>query len=454
MRAPGQPFAWRAPSKRDASEGSAHAARYWGALIRRLGSGSSSLEVAALSPAQGSVTRPDTKGMIYLDNAATSWPKPPGVMQAMQQTLAEAGGNPSRGAHRLAMAAEAKQDEVRQKLTRLIDGNDLYRMILCLNCTDALNLGIKGTLRAGDHVISSRLEHNSVSRPLQAMADAGFIELTRVPMAEGGFIDPQTIADAFRPNTKLVAITHCSNVLGTIQPVEEIGRIVRERERLLLVDAAQSIGIVPISVKRMHIDLLAFPGHKELLGPPGTGALYVGERAEVRPLREGGTGGDSATPTQPELWPYCLEAGTPNTLGVAGLGAGIDFVNEHGMENLLRESRALIQRAYDQLVDDDRFELQGTLDVSRKVGILSLTARNMDPLEVSSSLDYAFDVATRPGLHCAPYIHRELGTFPTGSVRLSVGPFNTPEDIDTAIANLKELISWTHKPAAAANRGS
>lgn len=387
--------------------------------------------------------------MIYLDNAATSWPKPQAVLEEMHRFLSDDAGNPSRGAHRMAMAAEAKQDEVREKLTRLVEGDDLYRMIFCLNCTDALNLGIKGVLGEGDHVITSMLEHNSVSRPLQTMANAGFIELTRVPMAEGGFIDPQTIADAFRPNTRVVALTHCSNVLGTIQPIEEIGLIVRQRDALFLVDAAQSIGMVPVSVKRMNIDLLAFPGHKELLGPPGTGALYVGPRAKVRPLREGGTGGDSATPTQPEMWPYWLEGGTPNTVGIAGLGAGVDFVNQRGSENLLAEAQALIQRATDQLADDARITLQGTQDVSRKVGILSFTAQGMDPLEISGGLDQAFDIATRPGLHCAPYIHRELGTFPTGSVRLSVGPFNTAEQIDQAVANIKELISWTEHPAPA-----
>jgi cysteine desulfurase family protein len=347
----------------------------------------------------------------------------------------------------MAMAAEAKQDEVREKLNQLVEGSDLYRMILCLNCTDALNLAIKGVLSQGDHVVSSMLEHNSVSRPLQAMADRGFITLDRVPMVEGGFIDPQSVAEAIKPDTKLVALTHCSNVLGTIQPIEEIGRIVRERDKLFLVDAAQSIGLVPISVKKMNIDLLAFPGHKELLGPPGTGALYVGERADVYPLREGGTGGDSATPTQPDMWPYCLEAGTPNGVGVAALGRGIDFILEQGMDKLLADSRALIQRAYDLLADDDRFTLQGTHDVSRKVGILSFTAEGMDPLEISGGLDQAFDIASRPGLHCAPYIHRELETFPTGSVRLSVGPFNTAEEIDTAVANIKEMIGWVKRPA-------
>src|SRR5262245_34207206 len=233
----------------------------------------------------------------YLDNGATSWPKPRCVQEEMVRFLNEDAANPGRAGHRMAIAAEQKLDDVRAKLTKLFDGDDPHRMILTLNCTDALNIAINGVLREGDHAITTTLEHNSVSRPLQMMADEKFITLTRLPMAEGGFVDPDAIRKAITPQTRLIAVTHCSNVLSTIQPAEEIGRIAREKDVLFLLDAAQSIGIVPISVRRMNVDLLAFPGHKSLMGPTGTGGLYVGPRADPAPLRIGGTGGDSASPT-------------------------------------------------------------------------------------------------------------------------------------------------------------
>jgi cysteine desulfurase family protein len=357
----------------------------------------------------------------------------------MVRFLAEDAANPGRAGHRMALAAEKKLDDVRARLTRLVDGDDYRRMILTLNCTDALNMAIKGVLREGDHVVTTALEHNSVSRPLQAMADARFISLTRLPMAEGGFIDPEAVAKAITSKTRLLACTHCSNVLGTIQPAEEIGRIARERDVLFLIDAAQSVGLVPISVKRMNVDLLAFAGHKALLGPTGTGGLYVGERAGPSAWREGGTGGDSSSPTQPHEYPYWLEGGTPNTVGVAGLGAGVDFVVEKGIESLLSHERELACRLVDALGDDDCFRLLGTADVFRRTGVVSLTVERMDPGEGAVVLDQTFEIAVRPGLHCAPYIHRALGTFPAGTIRVSPGPFNTADDIDRLVVALKQI---------------
>lgn len=379
--------------------------------------------------------------MIYLDNGATSWPKPPCVQAEMARFLAEDAGNPGRSGHRMALAAEKMLDDVRGKLARLLDSAEPKRIIFTLNCTDALNIAIKGVLRDGDHVITSMLEHNSVSRPLQALAEARRIELTRLPMAEGGFIDPAAVKQAITPRTRLIALTHCSNVLGTIQPAGEIGRIAREHDVLFLLDAAQSIGLVPISVRKMHIDLLAFPGHKALLGPAGTGALYVGERANPAPWREGGSGGDSKSPTQDLLdFPYRLEGGTPNTIGIAGLGAALDYLLARAPGEMLEHERRLAGGLVAALAGDERFQLLGTADYSRRSGVVALTAGGMPTQDLASMLDVSFSIAVRPGLHCAPYIHRELGTFPDGALRITPGPFSTEAHIAQAAEALKQIV--------------
>jgi cysteine desulfurase / selenocysteine lyase len=377
--------------------------------------------------------------VIYLDNGATSWPKPPAVQAEMVRFLQEDSANPGRAGHRMAIAAEKKLDDVRGQLTRLFDGEDAHRMILTLNCTDALNIAIRGVLKEGDHAITTTLEHNSISRPLQTMAEQKFITLTRVPMFDGGFVDPDAVAKAITPKTRLLAITHCSNVLSTIQPAAEIGRIAREKDVLFLLDAAQSAGIVPISIRKMNIDLLAFPGHKSLMGPTGTGGLYVGPRADPAPFRIGGTGGDSASPTQPHLYPYWLEGGTPNTIGIAGLGAGIDWVVAHDPAATLAHERSLIQRLVSALESDSRFNILGSRDFSRRAGSLAVTIEGLAPSEAGAILDESFNIAIRPGLHCAPYIHKELGTFPDGAVRISPGPFNTQADIDHLISALQQI---------------
>src|SRR6266581_2143090 len=245
--------------------------------------------------------------MIYLDNAATSFPKPEAVYQALDAFARQDLANPGRAGHKMALAAERALDDGRHVLNQLFHGEGPERFIFTLNCTDALNMAFKGVLAEGDHVITTDLEHNSVSRPLRAMELAGRITLTRLKADGGGTIDPDAIKKAITPRTRLIAQTHASNVLGTVQPIAEIGRIARERDLLFLVDAAQTAGVLPIDVQALHIDLLAFPGHKSLLGPTGTGALYVGSRAKLRPWREGGTGGDSSTPTQPTEFPYYLE---------------------------------------------------------------------------------------------------------------------------------------------------
>jgi cysteine desulfurase / selenocysteine lyase len=377
--------------------------------------------------------------MIYLDNASTSWPKPAVVEREMCRFLAEDAGNPGRAGHRMATASEAMLDRLRVRLDRLFEGDGPQRTILTLNATDAINMAINGVLQPGDHVITTTLEHNSVSRPLQAFSDQGLITLTRLPATREGFIEPEHVRQTIQPDTRLIVCTHCSNVIGTIQPVDQIGRIARAHNVLLLVDAAQSAGLVPISMRDMQIDLLAIAGHKSLLGPPGTGALLVGERVDVRPCREGGTGGDSASPRQPEEYPYRLEAGTPNTVGLAGLAAALDEVHRWGPQTMLDHERALAAQFVDAITADARVRLLGPRDLCRRTGMVAFTMEGLSSQEVAAVLDESFGIAVRGGLHCAPYLHQALGTFPDGAVRVSPGPHNTASDIASLIEAVRMI---------------
>ncbi|MEJ7639004.1 MAG: aminotransferase class V-fold PLP-dependent enzyme [Singulisphaera sp.] len=377
--------------------------------------------------------------MIYLDNAATSFPKPEPVYQALDAFARTRLANPGRSGHRMATAAERTLDDSRHALNRFFRGEMPERWIFTLNCTDALNLAIKGTVKPGDHVITTDLEHNSISRPLRALEKAGVITLTRLA-SDRGYLDPDAVRRAITPRTALVALTHASNVLGTVQPIEQIAPIVREAEALFLVDAAQSAGVVPIDLRATPIDLLAFPGHKALYGPTGTGALYVGPRAHPRAWREGGTGGDSSSETQPSQLPYLLEGGTPNVLGIAGLAAGVAWVAERGPEGLRSHEVGLLQRVVDWVETAEGWSMAGRWDPRAHVGALSLIVpEGLHPLDLGMSLDSSFEIAVRPGLHCAPYIHRALGTFPDGTLRLSPGPFTTADEIDVFLNALTEI---------------
>ncbi len=401
----------------------------------------------------------------YFDNAATSFPKAPGVGDAMATFLERDAANPGRAGHRMAVAAEQMLDDTRLKLVRLFDAEDHRRMIFTFNCTDALNMAIKGVIQpggwGGQHVISTVLEHNSVSRPLQALADGGVIELTRVDCDGDGFVDPDDIRRAIRLDTRLIVMTHASNVLGTIQDIAAVGAIARQHDVLFCVDAAQTAGAVPISVEQMAIDLLAFPGHKSLLGPTGTGGLYVGPRCpepiqvaavstgteavttrslRLRPWREGGTGGDSSTATQPALYPYYLEGGTPNTVGIAGLAVAVDYVVAQELETLLQHERTLIGMIIEKFADDRRVTLYGRGEPAGCVGTISLNIEGYEPSDVGSILDDSFNIAVRPGLHCAPYTHKRLGTFASGTVRISPGPFNTRDELQSLIDAMDQMM--------------
>jgi cysteine desulfurase / selenocysteine lyase len=381
-----------------------------------------------------------TPQMIYLDNAATSFPKPETVYQALDRFARQSLANPGRAGHKMAVEAERALDDARHLLNQFFHGEGKERFVFTLNCTDALNMAFKGLLQDGDHVVTTNLEHNSVSRPLRAMEIAGLISLTRVAADGGGTIDPDAIRQAITSRTRLVAMTHASNVLGTVQPIAEIGHIAQARGLLFLVDAAQTAGVLPIDVQALHIDLLAFPGHKSLLGPTGTGALYVGPRCRIGAWREGGTGGDSSSETQPLELPYFLEGGTPNVLGVAGLTAGIKYVQERGLEKIHSHEVALCQRLARKLEEIGGYEVFGHQDQSRRVGTLSFRSAALPATEIGGILDQAFQIAIRPGLHCAPYIHRAIGTFPDGTVRMSPGPFTTEADVDALADALAEIV--------------
>jgi cysteine desulfurase family protein len=377
--------------------------------------------------------------MTYLDNAATSFPKPEAVYQALDRFARTDLANPGRAGHKMALAAERALDDCRHLLNQLFHGEGPERFVFTLNCTDALNMAFKGVLNDGDHVITTDLEHNSVSRPLRKMELDGRITLSRIKADAGGTIDPDAIRRALTPKTRLIAMTHGSNVLGTVQPIAHIGRIAGERDVLFLVDSAQTAGVVPIDLQAMHIDLLAFPGHKSLLGPTGTGALYAGPRAPVRAWREGGTGGDSSSETQPREFPYFLEGGTPNVLGVAGLAAGTKYVMEQGLDRIREHEVRLTERMRRRLEEMEGYEVFGHPDPARRLGTLSFRSAALPASELGGILDQAFDIAIRPGLHCAPYIHRSLGTFPEGTVRVSPGPFNTEADVDRLTDALREI---------------
>lgn len=377
--------------------------------------------------------------MTYLDNAATSFPKPEQVYAAMDRFARHDLANPGRSGHRMALASEHALSDARHRLNRFFGGKNPERWAFTLNCTDALNMAFKGALNDGDHVITTDLEHNSVSRPLVALAEAGRITLTRIPADAGGTVDPEAIRAAIGPKTRLIAVTHASNVLGTVQPISDVGRISRERDLLFLVDAAQTAGVLPIDVQQTCIDLLAFPGHKSLLGPTGTGALYVGSRVTLRPWREGGTGGDSLTPTQPTDFPHHLEGGTPNVLGVVGLIAGLDYVEEHGVETIHKHELALCDQLRVALAELPGFEVFGHGDPHKRVAAVSFRCEALPAPELAGVLDQSFDIAVRPGLHCSPYIHKALGTAPDGLLRVSPGPFNTAAHIERLVEALKEI---------------
>jgi len=379
--------------------------------------------------------------MIYLDNAATSWPKPPGVLEAMIHFMQEVGANPGRSGHRLSVEAGRIVYETREALAELFHIEDPLRIVFTLNVTEALNLALYGILRPGDHVITSSMEHNSVMRPLRALERTG-VELTVVTCSPQGFLDPAEVEAAIRPNTTMVVLNHASNVTGSLLPVAEVGRICRQHNLLLLVDAAQTAGAYPIDVEADGIDLLGFTGHKALYGPMGTGGLYIGPRVDLErfePLKRGGTGSRSELEEQPDFLPDMCESGTVNAIGLAGLAAGVRWVLEQRVEKIRRYEEELTAQLIEGLKSIPGVTLYGGHDAARQTATVSFNVAGLEPSEVGLRLDEEYGLLCRVGLHCAPAAHKTIGTFPRGTVRFGLSYFNTGEEIETAVRAVQEM---------------
>lgn len=374
---------------------------------------------------------------IYFDNAATSHPKPEGVIRAVQRALTEFNANPGRSGHRAALAAGRVVLETRERLAALLGAEDAMSVVHCFNCTDALNLAIKGSLRRGDHVVATQLEHNSVLRPLCALAARGRIALTLVPPRPDGFIDPDDIRDALTGGTALIVCTHASNVTGAIQPVAAIGQLARARGIRYLIDGAQALGAMPVDVKALGCDLYAFPGHKSLLGPQGTGGLYIAPGIVLNPLREGGTGTGSDSMLQPPETPERYESGTVNLPGIAGLGEGCARVSQTLSQIMIRE-RELTQALYEGLAELPGVTLYSPAQESARAGIVCFNVGDLPSSQVADALSRR-DIAVRGGLHCAPGAHRFLGTLERGAVRASVGHANTFEEAERFLGAVREM---------------
>ncbi|MCI0497680.1 MAG: aminotransferase class V-fold PLP-dependent enzyme [Thermoplasmata archaeon] len=380
--------------------------------------------------------------MIYLDNAATSWPKPEAVLEAMTAFMRDIGANPGRSGHRLSVEAGRTVLDAREAVAELLSIRDPMRVVFGLNATDALNLAIRGTLRPGDHVVTGSMEHNSVMRPLRDLEAEG-VELTVVQASPEGFMDPVDVSEAMRPGTRLVAMIHASNVVGSLLSIRDIGAIARDAGALFLVDAAQTAGCCPIDVGRDNVDLLAFTGHKGLLGPQGTGGLAFGpdvDVSRVRPLRSGGTGSRSEHEVQPDFLPDRYESGTMNGVGLAGLAAGVRYVLERGVDDIRGHEVGLVRRFIDGVRGIEGIDLYGGGDARRQTATLSINLRGEAPSDVGLALDEDHDILCRVGLHCAPAAHRTIGTFPDGTVRLSFGAFNSRGAVDAALDALRGMV--------------
>jgi cysteine desulfurase family protein len=377
--------------------------------------------------------------MIYLDNAATSWPKPEIVYRTMDKFLREKGGNPGHGSHSLAMAAKQEIEETRVLVARFLHAPETERVIFTLNCTDSINVALKGLLKPGDQVIVSSLEHNAVIRPLSKLSECG-IDVIRIPLSpETGVTSAQDIEKAISPRTRLIEMIHASNVNGVIQPIEEYGEIARRHNLIFMVDGAQTAGHYPLDVVAANIDLLAFSGHKGTLGSTGVGVLYIGPRVNPETLREGGTGSVSESALQPETLPDKFESGTLNSVGISGLGAGIKFILEQGQDKILHHENKLMESLIQGLSRISGVKIYKAVEGSDQAPVISINIDGYEPGEAGVILDQAFDIKVRTGLHCSPEAHKSMGTFPKGTIRLSPGYFNTLQDIEFTLQAIRKL---------------
>lgn len=365
---------------------------------------------------------------LYLDNAATSHPKPDAVYQAVSDAMRNIAASPGRGAHRKSLDASRLLFSARESVASLFNISDASRIIFTYNATGALNLALRGLLQAGDHVVTTSMEHNSVMRPLHALSAAG-VEYTVVQASSDGLIDPAEFRRAMTARTKMVVVSHVSNVCGVIQPVQELAAIAHSAGAFFMLDAAQSAGSVVIDVKALGVDLLAVPGHKGLYGPQGTGLLYVATGVPLRPIVAGGTGTDSTCLEQPYSMPEGFEAGTHNMPGIAGLKAGVDFVRSVGVDVIGRHEQRLASLLAESLLRNSSIKLYGYSDTIPHAGVISFSVAGKDPSDIAFELDQRFGIAVRAGLHCAPLAHKTIGSFPAGTVRIAPGWFTSDEDI-------------------------
>lgn len=378
-------------------------------------------------------------GVVYLDNAASSWPKPPAVIEAMNQCMLEYTANPGRGSHQMAVRASRVLFETRKNLGKLFKVKNPNDISFSLNTTAALNLAIQGYLKPGDHVVCTSIEHNSVRRPLEYMKAKFGVRITYVPSDPQGRLDIADFKNALQSDTKLVVCSHSSNLMGTIIPVSQIGEMTRARGIKLLVDAAQTAGVLPIDVEGMGIDMLAFPGHKGLLGPQGTGGLYIHPELVLEPLHYGGTGSQSEEIDQPKVRPDRYEAGTQNTPGIAGLNEGVKFVLHETVETIHTKEWSLTQKMMEGLRRINGVRILGPDIGEDKTGIVAFQLEQADSSEVSFILDQSFGIAVRAGYHCTPLAHQTAGTSDKGAVRASVGYFTEEQEVDALVDAVKEI---------------
>ncbi len=376
---------------------------------------------------------------IYLDNAATTFPKPEAVCEAVNQTMRRLAVNPGRGGHHLALEAARLVFETRETAARFFGAGDSSRMVFTSSATEAINLALFGLLNPGDRVVTTSMEHNAVLRPLRVLADRG-VDVVKVPSQQDGRTTLEAIIEACARKPRLIVMSHCSNVTGTLQDVAAVGSWCRRNDILLLVDAAQSAGLFPIAVEEMSIDLLAVAGHKGLMGPPGTGLLYIREGLDIRPLVYGGTGVLSDSDYQPDALPERLESGTLNTIGLAGLKAAIEFIEQESLAKIRAHETDLLQQLLTGLEELPDVTLYGPVGVESRGGAVSFSVAAIEPATLGFRLDRDYAICCRTGLHCAPDAHRSIGTYPAGTVRVSPGYFNTSQDIDHFLLALRILI--------------
>jgi len=376
---------------------------------------------------------------IYLDNAATSYPKPQQVAKSIYDFMINNGSSSGRGSYQRAMQSDFLVYETRKLVGELFNFKDPKKVIFTSNVTESLNLALRGILKENDHVVTSSLEHNAVWRCLKTLEKERNIKVTKVPSTKEGYTNPIDVAKSIKENTKLIVFTHASNVLGTIQPIKEIGKIAKDKDILFLVDAAQTAGMCNIDVKEDNIDLLAFTGHKSLLGPMGTGGLIINCDYNINPLKAGGTGGDSAYEYQPDYYPNKLETGTLNVSGLVGLREAIKFINKESIEKIHNKEKELVAYALDKLKEVKNIEIYGPQNIEDIVGVISFNIKNIRAEDAVHELDSKYNIMIRAGLHCAPNAHELIGTKEIGSMRIGIGYFNEKEDIDKLVQALNEI---------------